>query len=767
MPASTLFDRATRVRLVRAARDSAGNPVVNGIDRIDVVPETGLLVHFIHPLPDGAPLRPDQVRIEGGERIRVLAVSADRTKLSVTVDRRGDFSTYRLVVDAPDAGLDPPLSRIDFSFRADCASDFDCRQADAPAGEVLPEPRIDYLAKDFASFRQLVFDRLAVLVPGWTERNPADFGVALVELFAYVGDYLSYQQDAIATEAYLGTARHRVSARRHAQLVDYQMHDGCNARAWVHVAVAAGGTTVRQGTQFWTSVAGQQPLVSDSLERDRAVSAGATFFEALADTPLAPERNRIELHPWGVDDAVLPAGSTSATLRDPGEKLGLDPGDILLLEEVPGRRHPVRLTAVTKSQDALGDGGTVRPLPLLEVQWAAEDAVPFAVALKQAVACGNLVPVDHGRTISTGEQLPRAPARPRRYRPPLSQAPVTQATSLEPAPPSAAAALRHDVQAAVPALSLRDGAGRQWAARRTLIDSGPNSTEFVLEVENDGTAVLRFGDGEFGRQPDPGTELTAFYRVGNGSAGNVGADAIRHLFLPGGPEVLAVRNPLPAAGGTDPESIDEVRVHAPVTFRRRQRRAVTAADYARFVTERDDVQAAAAVTRWTGSSRTVFITVDRVGGAEVDAAFALQLREWLEPVRLAGHDIEIDRPRLVPLEIAMRVRVAPDFFRADVRRALELLFSSRLLPDGRRGEFHPDNLTFGEPVFLSRLIATAQGVEGVADVVITTFQRQGVADSQGLDAGLLTFGRLEIAQLANNPNFPDRGIVRIDLDGGK
>ena len=36
-----------------------------------------------------------------------------------------------------------------------------------------------------------------------------DVGVMLVDLLAYVGDQLSYYQDAVATEAYLGTARQR------------------------------------------------------------------------------------------------------------------------------------------------------------------------------------------------------------------------------------------------------------------------------------------------------------------------------------------------------------------------------------------------------------------------------------------------------------------------------------------------------------------------------------------------------------------------------
>ena len=71
----------------------------------------------------------------------------------------------------------------------------------------MSPPEIDYLAKDYASFRQLMLDHLALRVPGWTERSEADLGIVLVEILAYVADYLSYYQDAVATEAYLGTAR--------------------------------------------------------------------------------------------------------------------------------------------------------------------------------------------------------------------------------------------------------------------------------------------------------------------------------------------------------------------------------------------------------------------------------------------------------------------------------------------------------------------------------------------------------------------------------
>jgi hypothetical protein len=89
-----------------------------------------------------------------------------------------------------------------------------------------------------------------------------------------VGDYLSYYQDAIATEAYLGTARQRVSVRRHARLLDYAMHDGCNARVWVQVRVTtdapAGGIIlypllVKDSTGSWTP-ADSEPTPEIGLE---------------------------------------------------------------------------------------------------------------------------------------------------------------------------------------------------------------------------------------------------------------------------------------------------------------------------------------------------------------------------------------------------------------------------------------------------------------------------------------------------------------------
>ena len=141
--------------------------------------------------------------------------TSDRV-LVIRTDSTGDHSTYRLHLvrspldDRAPLNFDPQLAEIDFSFKVECPSDFDCAPVHACPPEPHHAPDINYLAKDYASFRRLMLDRMAQLLPDWTERNAADIGVTLVELLAYVGDHLSYHQDAVGDR---GLPRHRAAAR--------------------------------------------------------------------------------------------------------------------------------------------------------------------------------------------------------------------------------------------------------------------------------------------------------------------------------------------------------------------------------------------------------------------------------------------------------------------------------------------------------------------------------------------------------------------------
>jgi predicted phage baseplate assembly protein len=315
---------------------------------------------------------------------------------------------------------------------------------------------------------------------------------------------------------------------------------------------------------------------------------------------------------------------------------------------------------------------------------------------------------------------------------------------------------------ALPAVTLRAG-GETWEPVADLLASDRFAQEFVVETERDDGASLRFGDGVLGRRPAAGTSFALTLRQGGGPAGNVGADALRHVVT--SEAVVAVRNPLPATGGQGPESAERIRLAAPVAFRT-QARAVTEADYQAMTERHPQVQKAMATRRWTGSWYTMFVTVDRRGGAAVDATFEGELRAFLEPVRLAGHDLEIDGPRFVALDVALRVCVRPGYVRADVQEALLDAFGSAERSVGGRGFFHPDNVTFGQPIYLSAVIAAAMAVPGVAWVEPVRFQRWGKPARGEIADGRIAFDRLEIARLDNDRNAPEHGKLELVMEGG-
>ena len=835
---------------VRDADAAQGERVLNGIDFLEVVSDDQrtLELTFLRPLPgetDGVPegasaLTADNIVIEGGTRvtdIRVTAAATDGSVLTITVDREGDFSTYRLRLVAgpgaagPPDGFDTHLAELAFSFKAACPSDFDCEVAEVCPPAPDEPPIIDYLAKDYASFRRLLLDRMRVTLPQWTERNPADLGITLVELLAYAGDHLSYYQDAVATEAYLGTARRRSSLRRHARLLDYSVDDGAAARAWVVVEATAeailagprtiedGATTDTAGTLFLTRATGLPPRVEPE-DVDDALDHGAEPFELLHDVTVRPGWHALEFYTWSDADCCLPRGATRAYLRNPGGVLDdLDRGDVLIFEEVrgadtgrpedadPAHRHAVRLTDVRHTEDPLlpdspDDDPDAPRLGVVEITWADADALPFALCLRNvpdpadatalvpvSVARGNVALVEHGRTLpleveESGTLVPRetlTAATAIRYRPRLAAtgiAPRARITLEDgtigqlDADAPAAVALVTEARSAVPAVHVREVDTRLlWTAQRDLLDGDAFERAFVAEAEDDGSITLRFGDGVNGASPAPGTRLAASYRLGGGTRGNVGAGAIAHVVA-SDDAFVRVRNPLPARGGSDPEPAERIRMDAPQAFRT-QERAVTEADYADVAGRHPDVQRAKATFRWTGSWMTVFITVDRRGGLPVDAPFEAELMRFLDRFSLAGYDLEIEPPRFVPLDLAFTVCVAPDYVRADVEAALLDVFSNGVRADGSRGFFHPDAFTFGQPLYLSRVIAAAMAVPGVMAVDTddsppkkNRFRRYGEPSRGETAAGRIQPARLEILRLDNDPSVPENGRLELYMEGG-
>jgi hypothetical protein len=108
---------------------------------------------------------------------------------------------------------------------------------DAQAGG--QRPAIDYTDKDYASLRQAMIDLATYRLPEWTDRSPADLGVLMIDLFAYLGDVISYYQDRLASEAFLDTAVERRSVMHLLRLIGYELAGPSAAAAELDLVFAA------------------------------------------------------------------------------------------------------------------------------------------------------------------------------------------------------------------------------------------------------------------------------------------------------------------------------------------------------------------------------------------------------------------------------------------------------------------------------------------------------------------------------------------------
>lgn len=83
-------------------------------------------------------------------------------------------------------------------------------------------PQVDYTSRDYASIREDLIDLIPEYAPLWTNRDPADFGITILETFSYMGDILNYYIDKSANEAFISTASQRDNVLQLAKLLGYK-----------------------------------------------------------------------------------------------------------------------------------------------------------------------------------------------------------------------------------------------------------------------------------------------------------------------------------------------------------------------------------------------------------------------------------------------------------------------------------------------------------------------------------------------------------------
>lgn len=135
---------------------------------------------------------------------------------------------------------------------------------------------IDYMARDYGSLLQSMRELIPHKLPKWEDyESEADFGNVLLQLFAHMGDILSYYQDRVANESFLGTAQTRRSIIHHLRLIGYKLATAAPASATLTLTVPADceeTITISKGDAFATKSQKDKPSVRFEYTRETSLT---------------------------------------------------------------------------------------------------------------------------------------------------------------------------------------------------------------------------------------------------------------------------------------------------------------------------------------------------------------------------------------------------------------------------------------------------------------------------------------------------------------
>jgi len=756
-----------------------------------------------------APETGDVVEIVDAVWMEVTSNGVVRKALEVRVDEPGGFELYRFRFEDP--AMDRFFDHAIFSFKQGCPSGADCAVICACPDPVHQDVTIDYLARDYGSLRAALLDFAAAHYPEWEARIAADPGMMMLEIMAALGDDFAYQQDRLATEAYLETATQTQSVVNLARLVDYKMDKGDAATTLLIFGVH---------TKRWT-----KEVLTASPDRVLALreDLGAVPFEPTEKIWLHPDWNEKPLYLPDAGTPCLPIGATEAFVdvtlpvprQLPGGVVFANPEDIWIGRKIvlrsgqtdpanPKRAFAVKVTSVTGYTDPLNPAAA----EIAHLTW--EEPLSFEMPIADAKAYFNVVPAIAGRTVTelfrVGDDAALALAYSGVDAVQMSLlTALSEATEREGACSggSRGVVVRHGLTGSdelgvswytvdgepeprmvlselTPDLGIAEtvdfNPAQTWKFELSILDAAAESPAFTLEhgmwteavrfrkpsgdvvlrdyVGNDGFSI-RFGDRNFGASPADGAVFEARYLTAPGRSAHLAADAITKIEAPEGSKDK-VTNPFAVVDARPAETLDRIRMNAPEAFRAILLRAGRNEDYRTILERRNTIQQANAVTRWTGSWLTDFVAVDPAGTQVLDPYLRADVVAELDCVRQAARQVCLRDADYVPIDVEVDVWLEPAVSNAAmVRRITEALNQF----------FDPDNFTFGTLLIRSALEAAVQCVGGVRGVEAILVRRRGKADFEPMPPRLLAAPH-EILQLANDPARPERGFLEVSAHGG-
>jgi|GEM_PF-2528805 hypothetical protein len=366
-----------------------------------------------------------------------------RIILEINVPEPGGFELYELTLHFEQ--LDRFFNSSIFSFKQACPTGLDCgKETECPI-EGKKDVNVDYLARDFWSYRSALIDFASQYYPEWEEKIEADQAMMILEVMAALGDEFAYTQDRYALEAYLSTATQTQNVINHAKLVDYEVGRGQSAVTTLIV----GATGLPQYTRIRDDSSSVEPDTVYALKE----SIGAIPFQLIEKNWLHPRWNQAQVHMPDAGEPCLEIGATEAYLKlSPPVDSELPPdvafssaenfwlGRRMILRsgvgipDEPKRSWMVVITEVEPYEDPLIlDPDTGLPTVLTRVAWSKEHALPFQMPYSSAYAYLNCVDAIAGETVKEYFRIGSTQTITEKYTSSLNDFELAQLADLPPA----------------------------------------------------------------------------------------------------------------------------------------------------------------------------------------------------------------------------------------------------------------------------------------------------------------------------------------------
>lgn len=607
-------------------------------------------------------------------------------------------------------------------------------------------PPVDYTSRDYASLVSDTINLIPSYLPEWTDRSPGDMGIVLIELFAYVGDILNFYSDRIANEAYLATAQQRQSVLNIASMLDYTPYGNVAATVSLHFTIA-------------------DPSVTPILIPGPGDPGGPTVVSTNANGS-QPVTFQTTQSLWIYGDQAGGTASASGT--------GLAYQQVLLGND-PGVAWPTYVFHGASNQTVTVNGGAAWVyVPSFSGQ--AWNAKVYTIINGTTVQFGTGIGgVGNGLAPSAGDQIlvTYQPAAPGQYAGDVlaiqAAQVVGESVGISTGAPNQRFTLFSTpvVDGSVSIWIDQGGAHQLWHYFQRMVDAGPNDPAYSLSTDSNGVVSIIFGDGINGSVPISGAMITANYNVGGGSKGNVAAKTLTNIGI-AIPGVLSVTNPAGAYGGADAETLDHIRIHAPLSVTAINR-AVTLDDYAALLLNIPSIAKAAAAATYFN---TVNLYIHPAGDFFPNTTAGLQALQtaintlkpsitnsnqtgYLDDKKMVTTSIQVLGPQYnkagtlslgyVPVNVTLTVQVLAQYHQNTVKAAVQAAIQNLFLFSV---------VDFGSYISLSSVYHTVQAVEGVDYVNVSVLCRNEQTPQVAAD---VQCGPYEI---------PQANAVTINASGG-